>query len=409
MSDRLTVDEALAVIRAASPRLGAEVVPVKESLGRRLAEAARSALDAPRFTAAAMDGVAVRAAETAAASVSSPVFLELGEPVAAGRWPGPLAAAGAVPISTGAPVPAGADAIVVRERVSTVDRDGRHFLQVTEPCAAFAHIRSIGEDAAAGQEVLPAAYRMTPDAVGALTGYGVETVQVRCRPKLLLFTTGDELAGNRGELDHPAKIIDSNGPMVEAFAEALGLSTIVAGRAADTLASLDALLDRAIAADDIDITISTGGVSSGDFDLVRTRVEAVGGRVLFHGVRMRPGKPLLFATLPSGRLFFGLPGNPVAALVAMRFFVFAAIRTMYGLVPESGTAARAPEMGRPGTTLFLRGIARESVDGVLRVDTGFDQRSHVLSSVLSSDTWLRVDVTGDTTRATAFPKSPAVP
>jgi molybdopterin molybdotransferase len=391
VDDRLGVDEALQVIWENVAALPAEKIATRRALTRRLAEPACARIDVPRFRASAMDGFAVASKDCSGAAATAPVDLAIGDPVQAGSGHSVRRAGSAIPISTGAPMPLGADAVVIRERAV---RNG-DLLRLVAPVLPFTNVRAIGEDALAGKEVLPVGALLTADSVGALVGYGVNEVVVYRRPRLLLFSTGNELVTSiTSNIASETAIVDSNTPMIEAFAAGLGLEIASLGGAKDVAVSVDSLLKRATSSPRADLVISTGGVSGGAFDLVRARLEALGGRVHFHGVRMRPGKPLLFASLPDGRPYFGLPGNPVAALVGMRFFVLAAIRAMAGLPPEAGEPVTGVQTGRVGTTEFLRGKAIRRAGAVVRVDTNLDQRSHVLSSVLVADTWLRVDRDG---------------
>ncbi|QXQ05579.1 molybdopterin molybdotransferase MoeA [Sphingosinicellaceae bacterium] len=387
-SQRPSVDEALALIHAAATRLGSERRPLAAALNHRLAEPVHARLSVPRFVASAMDGFALASAATEAARPDRPIELAIGSDASAGHWPSPLEPGTAVPISTGAPLPAGADTIVIREHARVV---GKRLL-VDAPLVRWNNVRATGEDVQAGTVLLPAGARVGVDAVGVLASAGIGEVPVVRRPRLLLFTTGNEIAATSAALADPALIPDSNGPMTVAFAATLGLSIDYAGPVTDDLPALVTMLARARDGD-ADIVLSTGGVSGGRFDLVAQALAEVGAGKGFHGVQMRPGKPLLFATLGSGRLYFGLPGTPVAALVALRFFVLAAIRAMAGLDPEAGQPIEDGPPARPGTTLFLR----DAADG-----RQLDQRPHVLSSILRADRWLRVDDAG--TRA--YPKEP---
>lgn len=397
VDQRPSVDEALARIWAEAGPLGTERLPLDLALDRRLAEAVTATVDVPRFVAAAMDGYAVSSADCLGATASKPVVVSIDSVVAAGGWPPALAAGAAAPISTGAPMPAGADAIIVREDARLVG----DCLAVTTSPRKFANVRAIGEDMAVGRVVAPQGMRITADVIGALMASGVNVVAVQRLPTIRLFTTGSELAPDIGGLGNPAMIIDSNGPMIKAFAISLGLSVEFAGRASDEGAALDIMLETTPDRPG-EIVISTGGVSHGSFDLVRERLERAGATIHFHGVRMRPGKPLLFATLADGRLYFGLPGTPVAALVAMRFFVMAAIRAMARLEPEAGVGYQDGPPARPATTLFLRGHASQGLDGKAVFEASADQRSHVLSSVLPANAWLRVEAD----KSLIFPKLP---
>jgi molybdopterin molybdotransferase len=384
------VDEALSIIRASLEPLGAEEIATGDAFGRVTAAPLCARRDVPAFQMSAMDGFALNSADTRRASDAAPAMLTLAQPIYAGGWPAPLAAGSAAPIATGAPVPEGADAVLVRERAEVAS--GR--LLVREAINPGRNVRRTGEDMTAGREVLGAGIWLAPHAVGALAAFGIDRLDVRRTPRIGLISTGSELSGI-GEASGSAGLVDSNAPTIAACAQALGLPSAFLGRAVDEAAAIDLLLDSS---GGCDLVISTGGVSAGDLDLVRDRLKARGAHILFHGVRMRPGKPILFARLADGRPYFGLPGNPVAALVGFRFFVMAALRRMLGLATEQGEAVSCNAAPRAGTTLILRG--RRTADPG-RIDCALDQRSHVLSSMLQADCWVRLGEGGGT--AEAFP------
>jgi len=385
---RPSLDEALAIIHDRLAPLGTESVPVADAFGRVTAAPLRARQDVPRFPVSAMDGYALHSGETAAASEAQPVTLALGGPVYAGQSPPPLEPGGALPIATGAPIPAGADAVLIREQAEIAD--GR--LIVRAPVAPHRNVRQTGEDMAAGADVLSAGAVLMPHSLGALAACGVAEVEVRRRPRIGLISTGSELGGI-GDPIGGAGLIDSNAPMIAACAQAFGLPCNFLGTAADQAAAIDRLFDSA---SDCDILLSTGGVSAGDLDLVRGRLEARGAAIHFHGVRMRPGKPILFACLADGRPYFGLPGNPVAALTGFRFFVVPALRRLLGLPPETGEPVGCETPPRPDCTLILRGRRITPSE----VDCDLDQRSHVLSSTLAADCWVKLRENGE---AEAFP------
>lgn len=385
---RPSLDEALAIIRDQLVPLGTEEVAIGEALGRVTAVPLRARQDVPRFPVSAMDGYALHSGETEAAADATPVALRLGEPVYAGHSPTPLGPGMAVPIATGAPIPATADAVLVREQAEIAD--GK--LIVRAPVTPDRNVRRTGEDMASGTEVLAAGAVLMPHSLGALAACGIDRVEVRKQPRIGLISTGSELSEIGGPIGDAA-LIDSNAPMIAACAQALGLPCTVLGRAADQADAIDRLLDSAGA---YDVVLSTGGVSAGDLDLVRERLEVRGATICFHGVRMRPGKPILFARLADGRPYFGLPGNPVAALTGFRFFVVPALRRMLGLVPEPGEMIACDAVPRPDCTLILRGRHGHGAE----VDCELDQRSHVLSSTLLADCWVMLRENG---RAEAFP------
>jgi molybdopterin molybdotransferase len=236
-----------------------------------------------------------------------------------------------------------------------------------------------------------------------MAAFGITQAEVVRSPRLGLIITGSEVAGDEATLD-PASIIDANGPMIAATAMSVGAKICASERVSDTLEALDAAFDRACATD-ADIVITTGGASHGDYDFIRAALESRGARILFHGLSMRPGKPILFALLADGRPFFGLPGNPVSACIGMRFFVGQALRVMLGLGDERGLGVVSNEKGREGTSLFLRGTFESLDGGALRFGTPGDQRSHILTSLMAADGWLRVDRSGGKTVCAAFLKT----
>lgn len=248
----------------------------------------------------------------------------------------------------------------------------------------------------AGARVAEAGERLSPERIGALLSYGVLLAKVRRRPIVDILSTGSEILAPSGTAN--SERLDSNGPMIAAMCRSLGLDYKLSAPTPD---NIDCLRHRIASetARRADMIVSTGGVSAGEHDLVRRTLEALGAEIIFHGIAMRPGKPILFAILPNGTPFFGLPGNPVAALVGFRFFAMAAIRAMLGLSRETGTAMAVPETARRGTALFLR-AHRSPTSGEVAIAR--DQRSHVLGSVVASNCWVLADEDGSEPRATLF-------
>jgi molybdopterin molybdotransferase len=393
-ADRLTVTEGLARIRALTPLLGVETIAIGEANARILAETVHARSNVPRFACSAMDGYALRSADTEGASESAPVALALNPPLPAGAAARTLAPGTATPISTGAPIPPGADTVLVRER-ARIEGDR---LRLPAPIAAWTNIRAEGEDVARGAVLGTGGVRLDPERIGMLAAAGIGEVLARRRPRLGYFSTGDELA--EGITGSASAIADANRPMIAALAEDAGLPLLDLGHTRDGAADIAAMIEKADGR--VDILCSSGGVSGGAFDFVRACIEAMQGEIAFHGLEMRPGKPLLFARLRSGTLYFGLPGNPVAALVGFRFFALEAVRTALGLPPEAGQAILHDEAEGQGPTRFLRVCLDADRDGPPRYDASLDQRSHILSSAARADGWLRADDANGT--STFFPK-----
>ena len=301
MAPLLTIEEALAVVLAQAQPLDAEAVPLDESAGRFLAAAATAAVDLPPFPSSAMDGFAVRAADT-------PGTLPVVFRIAAGHpAEQPLAAGEAMGIATGGAVPEGADAVVPIEYV--VDYDNT--VEIPEAASAGANVRPRGGDVRAGERVVPAGTRLGAAQLGALGAAGIAEVRVARRPRAALLTTGTELR-RPGEPLAAGQIYESNGLMLAAALTTAGAVVERLAPVEDDLDAHRAALERAL---DADVVVTSGGVSVGPHDLVRGVLRELGVEELFWGVAVKPGKPLAFGA--RGRtLVFGLPGNPVSSLVA---------------------------------------------------------------------------------------------
>jgi molybdopterin molybdotransferase len=389
--ERPSFDTALAIIRAHSAPLGAETVALVDAVRRVTAAEVCAVSDYPRFDAAAMDGFAFAAEDTVAALPDQPAQLPIAASVRAGISPAVHAVGTACRISTGAPVPAGCDYVLPHEEARIVQ--GALVVEAALPPGR--NVRRRGEDAASGAAILPSGTRVTPEMIGALACYGVATLAVARRPAITLLPTGDELLAPPSP-ERPAAIFDANSVMLTALLRAEGLEPQRAAPVGDDAGQLEQAI---AAASDSAIVVTTGGASGGDHDHLARALARLGATVHFHGVRMRPGKPLLFATLPNGALFFGLPGNPVAALLGARFFLGAALRAMLGEPPESGFVVAIDTAHRPDTTLFLK--AFRDPGGAIRILA--DQRSHTLRPLIEANCWVVTDTTPNGARRRLYP------
>ncbi|MGN7932702.1 molybdopterin molybdotransferase MoeA [Sphingopyxis sp. 22461] len=401
MAEKISVTEALNRIDShVGPSPPHWITVDAGAQGHILSAPVAAAADTPRFDCSAMDGFAVSSAATRGATIAKPTIFALADDIPAAAAAGCLPPGSAAPISTGAPIPADADSVAAKERSIVIDR----VLQISEPVAPWCNVRRRGEDALAGKRVAEAGIVLSPELIGALLSYGVTHVEARHPPRIDIIATGSELVAPTGT--GASVRLDSNGPMIGAMCKSLGLPS----RVSDPIPDDILLVSRRIMSKDkfppADMLVSTGGVSVGNHDLVREALESIGARIIFHGVVMRPGKPILFALLPDGRPFFGLPGNPVAALVGFRFFAFAAARRLIGLPREKGRNIAAPVAARGGTTLFLR--ARRNDSNGDSIELLEDQRSHVMGSVVEADCWARIDDTANGPVATLFDRVPVL-
>ncbi len=313
------VDEAIARIGNALTPLSTELVAIDEAGGRVLGEPLVARRTQPPFDASAMDGYAVRAADLSAVPCSLTI---VGEVAAGGSYETALKAGEAVRIFTGAPVPAGADSIVIQENTERND-DGVLFLKAPD---ARQHIRRAGIDFKEGDRYFARGYRLAPADIALAAAMNIPTLRVFKRPRVAFFATGDELV-QPGETPGPNQIVNSNGPGLAVLIRDLGGEPVDLGIARDTKESIRACVEQAR---DADILVTLGGVSVGDHDLVQPVLRSMGLAVDFWRIAMRPGKPLMFGML--GELaFLGLPGNPVATLVCGHLYLRAAIDALQGL------------------------------------------------------------------------------
>lgn len=313
----ITVDAALAEIFALVGPLDTETVPLARAAGRVLAAAAGARRDQPPFRSSAMDGYAVIGADVAPGAE----FTVIGEAAAGHRFDGALARGQAVRIFTGAPVPDGADRVIIQEDMT---RDGDRATLTGDPGAAT-HIRARGADFADGDRVAAPRLLRAAD-IALLAAMNVPRVTVTRRPVVALIATGDELV-MPGETPRDDQIVASNAAGLAAMVAGAGAEPRVLPIARDTPASLAMAFDLAAGAD---LVVTIGGASVGDHDLVADAARAHGMAPAFHKVAMRPGKPLMAGRLGDAALL-GLPGNPVSSMVCGQVFLLPAIRAMLGL------------------------------------------------------------------------------
>lgn len=369
----LAVDEALARILALITPMGVEAVPLADAAGRVLAVDAVAARAQPPFDASAMDGYAVRAAE-AAPGARLPVTGE----AAAGHAAGPLPPGAVIRISTGAPIPPGADAVLIQEDAV---REG-DWITPTAKVAPGANIRPLGNDFPDGFR-LTAPRRLTGRDLALLAAMNVPQPILRRRPVVALIPTGDELV-EPGQSPGPDQITASNHYGLAAMLAARGAAPRLCPIARDTPQSL---LEALRAAADADIVITLGGASVGDHDLVARVFGTAGLDLAFYKIAMRPGKPLMAGRI-GGQVMLGLPGNPVSAMVCGEIFVVPAIDAALGLAAgpratQTATLAEAVEANGPRTHYMRASLTRSPAGLVARVAP--QQDSNMVSVLARSD------------------------
>ena len=324
----LSVDEALATLLAKARAVGdVEDVPTLEATGRVLARAQRSTMDVPPMDNSAMDGYAIRLGDL-------PGKLKIGQKILAGSVGRPLEPGTAARIFTGAPIPAGADAVVMQE-LCTVEGDQ---VSVNKKPAPGEWIRRTASDSGKGGEILQAGKRLLPQDTGLAASVGIKTLPVCRKLRLGLFFTGDELV-MPGEPLAPGRIYNSNRFTLRGLAETFGCETRDYGIVPDSLEATRAVLRKAAA--ECDLIVTSGGVSVGDADYVKPAVEAEGSLLMWR-ISMKPGRPLAFGTVKNA-FFIGLPGNPVSSFVTFLIFVRPFLLRTQGIaaVEPHAIAARA--------------------------------------------------------------------
>jgi molybdopterin molybdotransferase len=359
----IPLEKALDEVRSRCRALPAAEVPLREAHGRVLAAPVRATRDQPAHDISMMDGYALAPGEGP--------FRVVGE-IAAGDapWERALRPGEAARIFTGAPVPQGADSVVMQEHCA---RDG-DTVRVEEKPKPGQHIRRRGEELRAGAEAVSAGTTLGPAELSLAASCGAVTVQVPPRPRVAILVTGEELVP-LGEPPPPGKLIETNSFALAALCCEAGAEPILLGIARDDPEVIAGKLRDARA----DILVTTGGASVGDHDHAQSALERISGALIFHTVAIRPGKPVLFGT-SMGRLVFGLPGNPAAATLGFELFVRLAIRILSGDPRPDRPRARARLRGSlsriKGLTFFPRG----RLDTELVFEPGGQQSSMQIAS-----------------------------
>lgn len=379
----ISVSEALDKLFDLAKPLGSEEVPLLEAVGRVLAKGVHAKRTQPPFSASAMDGYAVRGSEVKVGAR----FTVIGESAAGHAFEGTVGAGQALRIFTGAPMPDGADHVVIQEDTS---RDGET-ITLTEKLDFDSNVRPAGGDFVEGQE-LAAPRLLGPADIALLASMNIATVPVIRRPEVAIIATGDELV-QPGETPAPDQIIASNNYGIAARLIQFGARVRLLPIAKDTDASLRQTLALAAGAD---LVITIGGASVGDYDLVGRVAEDMGLERAFYKIAMRPGKPLMAGRI-NGATMIGLPGNPVSAMVCNEIFILPYLRAVLGL----GTSALPRQTAPLAAPIGANGPREHYMRGTLnngRVEVAEDQDSSLLS-VLAHSNCLIVRAPRDPARA----------
>ena len=369
----IPVAQALDRILATAKLSSAETIKLENSFGRNLALDLKAKRDQPPFPASAMDGYALRYAD-----ITAPLKI-VGVSAAGHAYKGTVKAGEAIRILTGAPLPKGADTIVIQENTK---REGSA-LTVTDATSMGKNIRVQGLDFKRGDVLVPAGTKLNARDIGLAAAGNAATLRVRRKPRLVLLTTGDELVlpGQRPRAD---QITSSNSHALAAMAKAWGAEVINLGIINDTLKATMSAINKAEGAD---ILITTGGASVGDHDYVQEALKKSGIKIDFWKIALRPGKPLMFGTKGKLRVI-GLPGNPVSALVCARIFLRPLLNAMQGQAVESQVLVAQLATALPANDTrqdYLRATLAHGADGSRKVTPFSKQDSSMQRTLRNAD------------------------
>lgn len=385
----LLVEQALARIdEVVRPVEGFEKVAIRSSLGRTLAEDVLSPINVPSHTNSAMDGYAVNSADLPSTGNTS--LKVVGTAYAGHPLEHPVGRGEAARIMTGAMMPEGTDTVLMQEHVERQDDsillDDRH--------TAGQNVRQAGEDLAVGQVVLRSGRHIVPADLGLLASLGVAEIRVMRHLRVAFFSTGDELR-SIGEPLQPGQIYDSNRYTLYGMLSAMGVEIMDMGVIPDDREAIQTAFRYA--AENADAMITTGGVSVGEADFVKDTLDQM-GEVNFWKIAMKPGRPLSFGQVGKA-FFFGLPGNPVSAMVTFYQFVQPALKRLMGQTDVAPVRIPVRCLSalkkRPGRVEFQRGVLERGEDGSMQVRSTGNQGSHVLSSMSYANCFIIMPLESD--------------
>jgi molybdopterin molybdotransferase len=380
----ISYQEALQIILKHGSPTQTATLPLLAALGETSAADVKSAMDVPSFRNSAMDGFAVRCADIAGATVEKPVTLPVSGAIAAGD----VVSEGkdTMQIMTGAPVPEPFDAVIPVEKVTAANS----IVTFTRPASMHENIRFPGEDVRAGQAVLHRGEIITAERIMLLAALGVTEVETHKIPAVHILSTGKEIIDDHASPLPQGKIYNSNAPYLMACCKQEGFAARYEGIIADDVIEFETRVSAIPAGS---IIITTGAVSKGVWDFIPESLKRLGANTHFHRVNIRPGKPVLFATLPNGSWFFGLPGNPISTAIGFRFFVLHMMRALQGLSPEQPLMARLENsfVKKGNFRQFLKATLKVNPTGELLVTISSGQESFKISPMAENNAWAALE------------------
>ncbi len=378
----IKVSEALDIILNSTGSLSSEAVPLTELLGRTLSEDVFSSTDIAPFDNSGMDGYALIASDTKGASPEAPKTLEVIEELRAGMVSSSIIKSGqAIKIMTGAPIPQGADSVIMVEETEKSEvRSQKSEVKIFKEAILGDNIRKAGEDIKKGELVIKKGTLLGPAHIGILASLGISKIDATKKPSVAVIATGDELIDVEEKISH-GKLHTSNTYTLYSQVLNCGGIPVNIGIAKDNPLDIEGKIRSALKCD---VIITSGGVSMGDYDFVKDVLAKLGGDIKFWKIAMRPGKPVLFGLL-NGRPFFGLPGNPVSSMVAFEMFVKPSLMKMSGQRPDNKKEIEAVLQEdikkKKGLRFFLRAITQWK-DGSYITKTTGPQGSAILRSMM---------------------------
>ena len=384
----ISYKEALALIAAEAKLQPDRLVDRNESLGLIVANDIRSTIDVPSFHNSAMDGFALHASKTAGISADKPRRFSVRHCLAAGDVLDTADQSLAVEIMTGAKIPNGFDAVVPVERTTAIKNANGETIEVemTSPLQKGDNIRYAGEDLKSGQVLLTKGTRIHAGHIAAMAATGIHEVSVFHMPEVEIFTTGKEVSDAYHLPLREGEIYNSNAPYLLSLLRSAAIPTWYAGSMGDDVKTF---VDTLNVGKRARIIISSGAVSMGKWDFIPELLQRNGARIIFHGVGIKPGKPVLFAVLPDGRYYFGLPGNPISTAVGLRFFVQPLIRQLLGMPAESFHYAelRHSFIKKGDLRNFLKARLDSDAHGQTHLTILDGQQSFKISPLLDMNCW----------------------
>ncbi len=400
----LSYKQALKIILADARPMATQSLALDRAVGHIAAENLVSSENLPPFHNSAMDGFAVKSDAVKGACKDSPVTLTVDGSTMAGDFPDNNAANnGAWEIMTGAPVPDAYDAVIRIEDINILARNaGDRPTEIAVTVEAFPgkNIRKAGTDFRPGDGLIDPGTEINPHHITALTALGQNEVAVTTPPHVAVVSTGKELVDDMAVALKPGQIRNSNAPYLMESLKSLGVPATNDGTIFDEPEKFEQKI-RDILSRDVQIILSSGAVSMGRYDFIPDGLRAMGAEILFHKAAIRPGKPVLFARFPNGTYYFGLPGNPVAAAVGLRFFAYPLIRELRRQIPEKPVSAilKNDFSKQSPFRFFMKAACQVGEDGRLVVDILPGQESFKIKPMLNQNCWAVIPEDGLSVKA----------